>query len=137
MQPMIAMQDTAAVRLSELFETIGFPDERGRAQRIATRFGVSRETVRKWLTGDALPETSRLAEMVRGSPFTVDYILTGRQRSAATESGGGIKEEALTYQGPGQKLLARLASAIKAGHIDDRMMAIFNAMLDVLTAPGK
>lgn len=131
------MQDNAAVRLSELFASIGFPDERGRAQRIATKFGVSRETVRKWLAGDALPETGRLADMVRGSPFTVDYILTGRERSAATESGGGIKEETLSYQGPAQKLLARFASAIKAGHIDDRMLAVFNAMLDVLSTPGK
>ena len=139
MQLMIAIPAPAAVRLSEMFASIGFPDERGRAQRIATRFGVTRESVRKWLAGEALPETARLADMVRGSPYTVDYILTGRQRNAAQDPGGAneVMESSPVYQSAAQKLLSRFTLAVHAGQIDDRMIRIFNAMLDAILLPPK
>lgn len=127
---MIADTPPIAVRLSELFASIGFPDERGRAQRIASRFDVSRETARKWLSGEALPETWRLAEFVKHSPYTADYILTGRQMPIGTAEYKIDRREDLLSAA--DSIYAQLKAAIEAGSINMRSLRFMQAVAEVV-----
>lgn len=132
MQPMIDITAPIAARLSELFESLGFPDERGRAQRIATRFDVSRETARKWLSGEALPETWRIAEFVKHSPYSADYILTGREHQV------GIAEYAVDSRedmmGVVDSIYAQLRHAVESGTITLRSLRFIQTVSEVVIA---
>lgn len=90
---MIAEQDNKAAiaaRLAEAFTAIGIQEGRGRHQRIADEFGVSRETARKWEAAEAIPEMWRLSEISKRSGYSVQHLL-------AADSDNGTREEPATY----------------------------------------
>jgi len=112
---MIAAKEEIAARLTEALVKMGFEDERGRPQRIADEFRVSRETARKWLAGEVIPETWRIAEIGERSGMSVDYILTGRGPA------NFVAEPPPNYGGdniaPGPELMSKLPliSWVQAG----------------------
>ena len=67
-----------AARLDEAFTLMGYPPSRGRHQKIADAFKVSRETVRKWIEGEAVPEVYRLSDIAYRSGLSFEYLATGR-----------------------------------------------------------
>ena len=45
-------------------------------EALAERLGVSRQAVSKWETGEALPETGKLAALAAALGVTVDWLLS-------------------------------------------------------------
>lgn len=67
-----------ARRLHHALDEAGFEKGRGRTAALATRFNVSRETARKWLTGLALPELERMMALALFSDVSFEWLATGR-----------------------------------------------------------
>jgi phage repressor protein C with HTH and peptisase S24 domain len=49
----------------------------GRRSTFAAEFGVSRESVRKWLVGDSIPETKRISALANFLGVRGEWLLTG------------------------------------------------------------
>lgn len=86
LQPMVVRTGTSkadfARRLVEAIADSGrAPTDRSRWRSwLAKTYGVSVETARKWLVGEAIPETERLATIALDlNTESVDYLLTGRR----------------------------------------------------------
>lgn len=67
-----------AIRLGEALTEAGIPDDRQRRGTVAAMFGVSRETARKWLTGEAIPATKRIPIIARRLNVRGEWLLTGK-----------------------------------------------------------
>jgi hypothetical protein len=67
-----------ARRLGQALDHSGFTRGRGRTTALATRYAVSRETSRKWLTGLAMPELERIIELAMHSGVSFEWLVTGR-----------------------------------------------------------
>ena len=65
-------------RLRKALDWTGLEQELGRNGALADHNAVSRETARKWLTGLALPELSRIIELARDSDVSPEWLATGR-----------------------------------------------------------
>ncbi len=79
-----------ADRLRRACDEHGVPPHRQRITAVATRFGVSRETVRLWFSGRTLPELSRLIEIAEEYHCSLDWLAMGR---IGTASGAGVIAE--------------------------------------------
>lgn len=75
---MTAPYEHFADRLRKALDRTGFEQGRGRTGALADRYAVSRETARKWLTGLALPELSRIIELARDFDVSLEWLATGR-----------------------------------------------------------
>jgi transcriptional regulator with XRE-family HTH domain len=96
-----------AKRLNEACDMAGIPPKgKGRQQTIAKMFGVTQKGARKWLEGEAIPETKRIPEISRALRVAGEWLLTGTGSSPAT----GIREEAARYSPD----TLRLAEAIQS-----------------------
>ena len=84
-----------ADRLRRACDEHGVPPHRRRITAVATRFGVSRETVRLWLTGRTLPELGRLIEIAEEYHCSLDWLAMGR--IGAAEDEGMIAEPRSGY----------------------------------------
>ena len=57
-------------------------------EALAERLGVSRQAVSKWETGEALPETGKLATLAAALGVSVDWLLSEAEPEAPqTQSG--------------------------------------------------
>lgn len=70
--------DDFAARLQKLLDHARFEEGRARTTALATRYGVSRETARKWLTGLSLPELERMIELAVDFGGSFEWLATGR-----------------------------------------------------------
>jgi transcriptional regulator with XRE-family HTH domain len=75
---MAAPYEDFAGRLRKALDRAGFIQGRGRTSALADRYAVSRETVRKWLTGLTLPELSRIIELAKDFDVSLEWLATGR-----------------------------------------------------------
>lgn len=75
---MAAPAEDFAKRLRWSLDHAGFARGRGRASALALRYGVSRETSRKWLNGMAMPELERMIELATDFGVSFDWLATGR-----------------------------------------------------------
>lgn len=65
-----------AERLNKSLDDIGMP-ERGRATELAKRFGVTPKGAGKWIKGEAIPETEKVAELSKWLNKSIQWLLTG------------------------------------------------------------
>jgi len=66
-------------RLNELCDEKGLPLKgQGRQLAVAKLFGVSQKGARKWLEGEAMPETSRMPKFCAIFDCNIDWLLVGR-----------------------------------------------------------
>ncbi|MHC1478951.1 helix-turn-helix domain-containing protein [Frateuria aurantia] len=79
-----------ADRLRRACDEHGVPPHRQRITAVASRFGVSRETVRLWFSGRTLPELSRLIEIAEEYHCSLDWLAMGRLE--ASPGPGAIAE---------------------------------------------
>ena len=85
-----------AKRLNLACDRAGIPAKgSGRQAAVATLFEVSQKGARKWLEGEAIPNTKRLPAMARMLGVTTEWLLTGDD---PPQTGGlPIGEAAKTY----------------------------------------
>lgn len=85
-----------AKRLNLACDRAGIPAKgSGRQVVLGELFGVSQNGARKWLEGEAIPNTKRLPAMARTLSVTAEWLLTGDDPS---HTGGlPVGEEAQTY----------------------------------------
>lgn len=85
-----------AKRLNTACDRAGIPAKgKGRQVVLGELFGVSQNGARKWLEGEAIPNTKRLPAMARMLGVTTEWLLTGDD---PPHTGGlPVAEEAETY----------------------------------------
>jgi hypothetical protein len=112
LQPMVvnthqSKKDFSA-RLDKALTHAGIPPDRNRIGRVAKMFGVSREAVRKWLSGESIPDTKRISDLSHQTGVKGEWLLTGH---GSMRYGDGSAEEARCERFPPHILqLARLIS---------------------------
>jgi transcriptional regulator with XRE-family HTH domain len=77
---------TFAERLDEALTDFGIPKDHRRIGTVAAEFGVSRESARKWLAGDALPQTERIQEIATRLECRGEWLLTGQGTKSLNET---------------------------------------------------
>ncbi len=75
---MTAPYEAFAERLHQTQDRAHFPSGLGRTGPLADRYVDSRETVRKWLAGLALPELARIIELAKDFDTSFEWLATGR-----------------------------------------------------------
>lgn len=67
-----------AARLNEALDDLKIPNkDKGRQTRAGKLFGVSQKGVRKWLEGEGLPKTNRIAKMATLLGVRQEWLLFG------------------------------------------------------------
>jgi len=90
---MAAPYEDFAQRLRKALDRTGFVPGRGRTGALANRCAVSRETARKWLTGLALPELSRIIALAKDLGINLEWLGTGRGSMPL-----GVRETGAVYR---------------------------------------
>jgi len=75
-----------AARLNEALDDIRFPAKgAGRQRALGEKMGVSQKGARKWLEGEAIPETSRLMDLAHWLGVNFEWLATerGEKRGAS------------------------------------------------------
>ncbi|MGF1679670.1 LexA family protein [Photobacterium minamisatsumaniensis] len=80
-----------ATRLNLACDKVGFPF-RGRAKEIQDKLEdkVSVVAIRKWLNGEAIPDTKRMRNLAEIVQTTVDHLITGESSNSNLESANTI-----------------------------------------------
>lgn len=120
-EPVVTRGDGERLAFAKRFnfacDGIGIPAKGlGRQTAVAELFGVSQKGARKWLEGEAIPNTKRLPAMARTLGVTGEWLLTGDDPPLA--GGLPVREEAKSY-GPDAETL-HLAREIKSLSPTDR-----------------
>jgi len=69
-----------SARLNEALDQCGIaPKGRGRQVAVAKLFDVSQKGARKWLEGEAIPNTKRIPEIAARLNTSTEWLLTGRE----------------------------------------------------------
>lgn len=109
---MSAQHEAFARRLHQALDYAGFDKGRARTGKLAAEFEVSRETARKWLVGDALPELERMIAIAVRMQVSFEWLSTGRGSISAT--GIRIGEGPATYMDRDDAKLLGLARQLDA-----------------------
>jgi transcriptional regulator with XRE-family HTH domain len=99
-EPVVTQWDGERLAFAKRFnlacDRAGIPAKgRGRQTAVATLFQVSQKGARKWLEGEAIPNTKRLPAMARLLGVTTEWLLTGDDPPLT--GGLPVGEEAQTY----------------------------------------
>ncbi|MBB3227506.1 transcriptional regulator with XRE-family HTH domain [Luteibacter sp. Sphag1AF] len=73
----------------------GLKKGRGRTTQLADLFDVSRETARKWLNAEGLPELARQIDMAVRFGVNFEWLATGR---GAPDGATGVREAPAMYR---------------------------------------
>lgn len=101
-----------ASRLKKLLDHARFQPGRGRTTALANRYGVSRETARKWLTGLSLPELERMIELAVDFGGSFEWLATGR--GPMLPGGQGVGEHGAVYRPDDTEPLRSLVTVVSA-----------------------
>ncbi|TCV93988.1 Xre family transcriptional regulator [Luteibacter rhizovicinus] len=82
-------------RLHMALDMSGLKKGRGRTTQLADLFDVSRETARKWLNAEGLPELARQIDMAVRFGVNFEWLATGR---GAPEGVTGVREPPAMYR---------------------------------------
>jgi len=116
-----------ADRLNRALKGAGIPDDRSRRSRLAQEFGVSRESVRKWLVGESIPDTKRIEEIAKYCGARGEWLLTGQGPMhiaspaadiAELPPGSGIEDYASHSYSIPRELLTAINSLVHCYHRD-------------------
>jgi hypothetical protein len=109
MQPVVAAakddeRKAFARRLNEAIDRIAAAPQRGRPawlviqlRRTDPRLKLSQEAVRKWLSGESMPDQTHMAMLARLVDVDSDYLHTGRQTK--THERHGVRDGRPKYHG--------------------------------------
>ncbi len=90
---MAAPYEDFADRLRQTLDRAHFVSGRKRTGTLADRYALTGESVRKWLTGLALPELPRLIELAKDFNVSFEWLATGRGQPQL-----GVQEISPDYQ---------------------------------------
>jgi hypothetical protein len=122
------------------------PPEKGRGRQafVAKMFRVSQKGARKWLEGEALPRTTRLAAIARRCGVNGEWLLTGQGPMRGTGTAGDEETGRIAVAEPPQKyriasartrrLIARLSEAEHNGRLSDADIAALEGIVQRLIA---
>jgi len=79
-----------AKRLNGCLTAIGIP-ERGRMVAVAKMFSVSNSAAKKWLDGDAIPNTFRMSDFAAKLKVRAEWLFTGHKEQHDIDIGNRIK----------------------------------------------
>ncbi len=132
---MAAPAEDFAKRLRWSLDHAGFARGRGRASALALRYGVSRETSRKWLNGMDDEEMHNLYPAILNKQMSLGFEEYTGRRSMIYSSGGytGIQRYSATWAGDtggGPKSLVSMLNHGLSGHSNT------SCDMDVFTAEG-
>lgn len=94
---MPAQYEAFARRLHQALDYAGFDKGRMRTGKLAAAFDVSRETARKWLNGDSLPELERMIAVAVRMRVSFEWLSTGRGAIAGSADLSRIGETTGDY----------------------------------------
>lgn len=92
---MASQFEAFATRLRDALDASGFERGRGRTSKLAARYNVSRETARKWLGGQSLPEMERMIALATQTSVNFEWLATGR--GLMRDANLGVREESPPY----------------------------------------
>jgi transcriptional regulator with XRE-family HTH domain len=73
-----------SARLNAALDAADVPPKfQGRQKAVAKRFGVSQKGARKWLEGEAIPETKRLPQIAADLGVSVEWLLMGGETATS------------------------------------------------------
>lgn len=123
MEPMVTYDENKRIlfsqRLNKALDDEGFPKERGRAQRVKERlpFSISVNGIKKWLSGDAIPSTTRLSAVADIANVTPEWLLSGNVWAEWSVGSPPPDEYVVnTTQGPDIQGRVPLISMVQAGN---------------------
>lgn len=68
-----------AGRMNHVADALGIPPKgQNRQVLLGKMFGVSQESARKWLEGEAIPQTIKCIEIARRANVSFEWLMTGR-----------------------------------------------------------
>ncbi|QBQ55783.1 helix-turn-helix domain-containing protein [Nitrosococcus wardiae] len=109
-----------AARLDKALAYAGIPQGRNRMASVSKMFGVSREAVRKWLAGESIPDTKRIAGIAQRTGVRGEWLLTSQGPMCY-----GDKEEIHEQNLPPHVLqLARLIAQAPPGKVKAILMLL-------------
>ncbi len=75
-----------AKRLNRALDSRRVPEAgKGRQQYVARMFGVSQKGARKWLVGEAMPDTTRLCEIAETLRVSVQWLMCGVEEETESQ----------------------------------------------------
>jgi len=92
---MAAPYEAFARRLHQALDHAGFVKGRLRTGELAREKNVSRETARKWLSGQGLPELDRMIGLAVETCTSFEWLATGRGDMEL--KAGGVREDSGFY----------------------------------------
>lgn len=102
--------DEFARRLHQALDFSGFAKGRARTGALASYYGVSRETARKWLAGLSLPELQRMIDIARQQRVSFEWLSTGR--GSVDGNGVSVRDGSGHYGDPDELQLAGLVQRL-------------------------
>lgn len=109
-----------SARLDKALTYAGIPRGRKRITAVSKLFGVSREAVRKWLAGESIPDTKRIAAIAQHTGVRGEWLLTSQGPMRY-----GDEEDASEQDLPPYALqLARLIAKAPPGKIKAILMLL-------------
>lgn len=109
----------------------------GRQTAVAKMFRVSQKGARKWLEGEAIPNTKRLPEIAIRLETTTEWLLTGRNPASPPSAtlGGPPLDAMMTKITPrSREALKRIAKAADDGLLSDPDMELLHRIAERLSA---
>ena len=105
-----------ARRFNNALDHAGVPRGRSRIPSLSQRYQVTYEAARKWLSGESIPQTSRLAAIAEDYGMSLAYLL-GRDEGKQKEFSPGAARMAEFYDSTsdsGRRALDAIRRALKA-----------------------
>jgi transcriptional regulator with XRE-family HTH domain len=68
-----------AARMNQVADLLGIPPKgKNRQKLLGKKFGVSQESARRWLSGEAYPKTGQAIEIAKRATVSFEWLMTGR-----------------------------------------------------------
>lgn len=137
MQPMVvdkrAARQAFARRLGIALSGAGIADDQFRRGWVSRTFGVSVESARKWLVGEAMPDTARIEGIARELGVAANWLLSGTeetQRTAIADPEGSYIVDRWQDQKSNSRLAMALDRAHRSGMLTPQLAAGLAALIE-------
>jgi len=127
-------------RLNDVLDDAGFAAKgNGRQLSLGKEMGVSQKGARKWLEGEAIPETTRLIDIATRFGVSFEWLATGRGAKALSrgESDANPRNSKADYPPEVHKIIAKCMSLLQKGYPAaslEKASGIFDLLFEIQKA---